>query len=375
MDRRTFMMMSGMTALSMATRREYGLTLEKVQGNIGKPKHWAWITTDLKTSLDEWKQKFSKMRRAGIQAILPEIYNSRKSYYASRHLPNGGQWLEQILPLAKAEGIEVHAWMWSMPCNVAEIVEKHPDWFAVNGLGESAATKPAYVNYYKFMCPSHPEVREFVRTTVSELAQMEALTGIHLDYIRYPDVILAEALQPKYHIVQDKEYPQYDYCYCERCREEFKKRNGIDPLKMNDPSANEEWRNFRYERITRLVNEDLIPVAHQAKKQITAAVFPNWENVRQQWPVWKLDAVLPMLYHRYYQKDIPWIQEQVSKGVKSLSNRIPLYSGLFVPSLNPDELAQAVEASMKGGASGVSLFNAGSMTDAHWERFGRLQQS
>ncbi len=374
MDRRTFMTMSGMTALSLATRSVGNISWGDGRGKPAKIKHWAWITTDLNTSLDGWKQNFSRMRRAGIQAILPEVYNSRKSFFASRHLPTGGQWLEQILPLAKTEGLEVHAWMWSMPCNIEEVVQKHPDWFAVNGLGESAATKPAYVNYYKFMCPSHPEVREFVRTTVSELAQFEGLTGVHLDYIRYPDVILAESLQPRYHIVQDREYPQYDYCYCEICRTEFKKRTGIDPLKMKDPSANEAWRKFRYERITRLVNEVLAPTAHKAKKQITAAVFPNWEHVRQQWPVWKLDAVLPMLYHQYYKKDIPWIQEQVSKGVASLSHRIPLYSGLFVPSLNPDDLVKAVEASLQGGARGVSLFNAASMTEAHWERFSSLQK-
>jgi uncharacterized lipoprotein YddW (UPF0748 family) len=375
MDRRKFMMVSGMTALSAAARQGNGLALEKIPLNMGKPKHWAWITTDLKTSLDGWKTKFARMRRAGIQAILPEIYDGQKSYFTSRHLPNGGKWLEQILPLAKTEGLEVHAWMWSMPCNIQEIAQKHPDWFAVNGLGESAASKPAYVNYYKFMCPSHPEVRDFVRTTVSELAQFEGLAGVHLDYIRYPDVILAEGLQPKYHIVQDKEYPQYDYCYCPLCRDEFKKQSGVDPTKLKDPSANAAWRKFRYERITRLVNEILVPTAHHANKKITAAVFPNWENVRQQWPVWKLDAVLPMLYHKFYLKDIPWIQEQVSKGVKSLSVKIPLYSGLFVPSLTPEELVLAVEASMKGGASGISLFNADSMSDAHWERFSRLQKS
>ena len=38
------------------------------------------------------------------------------------------------------------------------------------------------------------------------------LTGIRLDYIRQLDVILASGLQPSYGIVQDREYPEYDYC-------------------------------------------------------------------------------------------------------------------------------------------------------------------
>ncbi|MGE5457771.1 MAG: Tat pathway signal protein, partial [Methanococcaceae archaeon] len=193
-----------------------------------------------------------------------------------------------------------------------------------------------------------------------------------LDYIRFPDVILAETLQPKYGIVQDKEYPEYDYCYCEVCQKEFRKQSGIDILQLKDPSKNKEWRQFRYDRITHLVNDILVPVAHANKKLITAAVFPNWEMVRQQWPVWKLDAVLPMLYNNFYNKGIDWIKEQTEKGVASLTGRLPLYSGLFIPQLSPEDMTKAIEASYSGGASGIVLFSAQSMTDAHWKNFTQL---
>jgi uncharacterized lipoprotein YddW (UPF0748 family) len=143
-------------------------------------------------------------------------------------------------------------------------------------------------------------------------------------------------------------------------------------LKLPDPSANSEWRQFRYDRVTHLVNQVLAPAARRAGKQVTAAVFPNWQHVRQQWPVWKLDGVLPMLYHRFYNQDIAWIQEQTVRGVKSLEGRTPLYSGLFVPDLAPESLAEAVKASLAGGAAGISLFAAGSMKEGHWELFGRL---
>ena len=334
-----------------------------------KLKNWTWITTDLKTSTDAWKRKFESMHEAGVDAVIPEIFDSHFAYYGSRHLPVKAEWLEQLIPLAMAEGLEIHAWMWSMPCNIEEVRQKHPEWFAVNGRGESAADKPAYVDYYRFLCPFHPEVQQFLQTRVSELARYGELNGIHLDYIRFPDVILAEALQPKYGIVQDREYPQYDYCYCELCRREFKANTGQDPLKIKDPGANTEWRQFRYDRITNLVNGKLVPIARADGKMISAAVFPNWEHVRQQWPVWHLDAVLPMLYHGFYNKDIQWIQEQTAKGVKSLASRIPLYSGLFIPDLNPESLGRAVDASIAGGAAGISLFSASAMTDAHWKSF------
>ncbi|MCU7491078.1 MAG: family 10 glycosylhydrolase [Bacteroidota bacterium] len=339
-----------------------------------KIKNWAWIMTDIKTSEDEWKKLFAQMRASGIDAVLPEVYDSNYAYYKSRHLPVKDAWLERLLPIAKSEGLELHAWMRSMMCNIGEVRQKHPDWFVVNRKGESAALKPAYVPHYKFLCPTHPEVQEFVRETVSELSQIKELDGVHLDYIRFPDVILAEKLQPKYNIVQDKEYPEYDYCYCELCQSEFMKKTGIDVMKLDDPSTNAEWRQFRYDRITNLVNNVLVPEARKYNKPVTAAVFPNWEAVRQQWSKWDLDGFLPMLYHGYYDKGIGWIGEETSKEIKSLSKPAPLYSGLFIPQLNPAELAEAVETSFAGGAEGVSLFLAHSMTDEHWKSFKQAVQ-
>jgi uncharacterized lipoprotein YddW (UPF0748 family) len=331
----------------------------------GDTAFWTWIARDPYSPADVWKERFAVMREAGIQAVLPEIYDGRKAYFGSSHLPVIGEVLETILPLAKAEGLEVHAWMWSMPCNIEDIWKQHPEWYVVNRKGESAADKPAYVPYYRFLCPSRPEVHEFVRRTVEELSSYESLDGIHLDYIRYPDVILPRALQPKYGITQDREYPEYDYCYCSLCCEEFEKETGIRVLELEDPSTSREWKQFRYDRITRLVNDTLIPVARAQKKKVTAAVFPNWEMVRQYWPAWNLDAALPMLYSRMYGEDAAWIREQTEKGVRALNGRAPLYSGLMVGS--PEELREAIVAATEGGAGGVALFHARALTDAHWE--------
>ncbi|HJP30685.1 MAG TPA: family 10 glycosylhydrolase [Candidatus Latescibacteria bacterium] len=335
-------------------------------------KNWCWFGPMPDNTEEDWKRIFEGMRASGVHAILPEVFNGHVAWWASDHLPVTEVLLERLIPLAHAADLEIHAWMHTMTCNIPEIHESHPEWYGVNGRGESTAVKPPYVGYYRFLCPSRPEVHQFLRRRVGELAAMDGLAGIHLDYIRFPDVILAEALQPKYGIVQDREYPEYDYCYCEVCREGFRHETGIDVSGLDDPAQNDEWRQFRCDRITDLVNDVLVPVGRAAGKQMTAAVFPNWRHVRQQWHRWQVDGVLPMLYQSFYGEDIAWIGSHCQAGLSRMQETgvtKPLYSGLFVPALDPGDLRQAIEVSGASGASGVSLFALGSMSDAHWEAF------
>ena len=332
-------------------------------------KNWVWIPVDTSASDDDWKRRFERLKKSHIDAVIPEIYNGRFAYFASSRLPVKAEYLERLLPLARSFELELHAWMWVMPCMVDDILKKHQDWYMVNALGESAATKPAYVDYYKFLCPAKEGVQSFIENTVKELSAYN-VDGIHLDYVRYPDVILARGLWAKYNIFQDREYPQYDYCYCQTCRAKFKARYGVDPLTFKEPAAHTDWLQFRYDQVTHLVNERLIPLARKANKQISAAVFPNWENVRQQWPVWELDAVMPMLYNRFYLQGPAWIKTMTAKGRRSLKYNSAFYSGLFVDT--PNELKDYINAAFDGGAQGVSLFSLNALTEGHFKILGDL---
>jgi len=265
--------------------------------------------------------------------------------------------------LAHEAGLEVHAWMWSMPLNVPEMIEQHPDWFSVNRNGDPSHTHPAYVNYYKFLCPCHPEVQEFIAGNVAALGIIEDLDGIHLDYIRQPDVILAKGLQPKYNIVQDQEYAPYDYPYSEYCRTAFEKESGIDPLDLGDDApAHQAWRQFRYDAITSLVNNYAVPQAKKYEKKIPAAVFPNWESVRQQWQNWDLDGFLPMLYQGFYEEDIDWIGEQIDINKSKLPDDKSIYAGLFLPHLKPNQFSIAFDSAIENQANGISLFALNNLT-------------
>jgi uncharacterized lipoprotein YddW (UPF0748 family) len=369
MNRRVFIHSFGLQSIGFLSLCSLLNTLGCTSPRVRTSKNWIWVPPDRRADDDDWKRRFEKFKNAGIDAVLPEVYRGRPAYYGSSRFPVQAEFLEQIIPIARSFQLEIHTWMWTMPCMLEDIQKNHPDWYNVNRLGESSVEKPAYVTYYKFLCPAKEEVHEFIQDTVRELAQYD-VDGVHLDYVRYPDVILPKGLWKKYDLVQDKEYPQFDYCYCHTCREKFKNQEGIDPLEIEDPSTHEAWIQFRHDQVTNMVNNVLIPTAHKYDKIMSAAVFPNWENVRQEWYSWKLDAVLPMLYNRMYQADAEWIKQQCVKGIKSLKHDTQLYSGLMLD--KPDKFKDYVIKSFEGGAKGISIFSSRRLRDEHLDILERV---
>ncbi len=377
MDKRKFLKLSTAGALSLITSSallccdatiKTPKTITKKAKSL--PGNWIWLRPNIEKSTDYWKATFERIRKAGIEAVLPQVYASNETLFDHPTLPVKSRWLEKIIPLAHAADLQVHAWMWTMPLNNPEFIKQHPDWYSVNRNGDPAHTHPAYVNYYKFLCPCNEEVAEFVAGNVEALGKIEDLDGIHLDYVRQPDVILAEALQPKYDIIQDKEYPQYDYPYSENCRRQFKAQHGIDPMDLGDDAPQHEaWRQFRYDAVSNIVNNHCVPMARKYDKTISAAVFPNWESVRQEWHQWDLDAFLPMLYQGFYKEDIDWIGKEVKKAkarLKNAQNDKPVFSGLFLPHLGEvADLEKAIAVSKANGASGVSFFGYGNFKEAY----------
>ena len=261
-------------------------------------RNWIWLHPKPGEDAETWKRRFGQLRTARIDAALACLSTGREALYQSGHLPVGAAVLEELLPLAAAEGVDLHAWIVTLRCNVPSVQDLHPEWYSVSRNRASSLSDPPYIPSYQWLCPTRPEVVDFVKATVSELTAFEELRGVHLDYIRHPDVILPDALQPKYDLTQDREYPEFDFCYCEVCRGAFLEQTGADPLELDDPTSDEAWRRFRYDGI-RQVASAAAEIARSSGKVMSAAVFATPElartYVRQDWPTWDLDAVFPMI--------------------------------------------------------------------------------
>lgn len=311
----------------------------------------SWVHAGNTFNKEEWEQKFNHYDSLGISQIQVGAQ------------PNI---LKQIIPIANKHNIAVHAWMWTLNRPNDTIANKHPDWYAVNRNGDNSLEYRAYVDYYQWLSPFHPEARAYIKKNAQELLAIEGLASVHLDYVRYVDVILGADLQPKYGLVQDHEMPEYDYGYHPIAREGFKEIFSIDPITMEHPELSAEWRQYRLNAVTSLVNE-IAAMAHQKEVKLTAAVFPfpemSRQMVRQAWNDWDLDIAFPMLYQNFYKQNINWIGFATEQGVQSVD--FPIIAGLYSPALKtPGDLEEAIRLTKEKGAQGVSIFTVDDLSTA-----------
>ena len=303
-------------------------------------KNWMWERLKTGWTDGQYSAHFKKAHECGINAILFEGYD------------------ERIYRLCKEAGLEAHYWLWTM--NRADALKEHPEWAAVNRKGESTYDKPAYVDYYRFMCPTHPEVAQYLAEDYVRCANLKYVDGMHLDYVRFPDVVLPTTLWKNYGIDQTSELPEYDYCYCDLCRSEFRKQTGRDIVDVQYPMEDQSWINFRLDAITRVVTTISEAMATTGKF-LSAAVFPGpsmaAKMVRQDWGNWPLKAYFPMIYNGFYNEGPEWIGRSVKESVKAVQGKAAIYAGLMFPDLKGDDFEKALDAAYGNGASGVSFFD------------------
>ena len=175
-------------ACSSSTKQE-----DKPTESIKIPVY-AWLGGPKDATDEEVKNNFTDLKSKGIDVLMY----------------NGGQdpaVYKRVGKIAKEAGLGFQAWVPTMVQGIKDEIK--PEWYALNGKGESAYDKPAYVPHYHFLCPSRVEVKDYLAAMYGRIADVEEVDAIHLDYIRFPDVILARGLWDKYGLVMDKEYPAY----------------------------------------------------------------------------------------------------------------------------------------------------------------------
>lgn len=259
-------------------------------------------------------------------------------------------------------GVKIHAWMFTVNAPKDSVALAHPEWFDVNRIGYNSHEYDPYVKHYKWLSPSVPEARQYMKDKAASFAALEGLASVHLDFIRYNDVVLGRRLQHrKFKIEQDTYRAEYDFGYHPFAVAKFKKQFGYSPLDLQAPWMSPEWLQFRLNEVTSLVNE-IADETHAKGKLLSAAVFPYPTRARmtvyQDWPTWKVDIVCPMNYQSFYSESIDWIPFSIENGLRETYHKNKYMSGLFVPDIAAGELYEAAKLSIEAGADGVNFFNA-----------------
>lgn len=359
MNRREFLVAAGAAASSLATGQ---LTPEGVFGEDrgmsvdgtdwkGTPQYLIWTSPDGEADAAGLKTKYQSLKDRGLTGVFLSGYN------------------EANVEALKEVGLDVHIWMWTTNRGEQWIRDNHPDWFQVSRTGKSCFDEPPYVGYYRWLSPVIPGVQSYLKDRVAEIVEKDGVDGVHLDYVRYPDVILPTALWDQYGVDQTEEMPEYDFCYSDHTRKAFIEASGRDPMKIENPSTDTEWLKFRYDSVTNLVKQ-LVGVAKEHGKQITAAVFPTPSQARkicrQDWDKWPLDAFTPMIYHSFYNEDVAWVGDCVRENIQATT--VPIVAGLYMPAFqSAQEFTDGLNIVRKRGGSGVSLF--GGISDEMWDAF------
>jgi len=332
---------------------------------MGQRTRAFWVHTN--PIVDDPQKHIEELAELGAEELFVLSIDGGGALYPSKSFVStpSGKKRDMLGPLfkeAKKKGMKIHAWDVCFNKPNQELTKQKKEWFVVSRNGVSCVDKPPYVPDYLWLCPSQEEVRSFLLSGVQELAERYDLDGIHLDYIRLPDIFLPEQLRTQYGIKKGNDVynPDYDFCYCPTCRSGFKKDYGIDPMEIEFGTRYwYQWVKWRADKITSFVRDfHKVVKSYDNTMETSAAVFAtpgtSYRYVFQQWAEWPLDSLQPMIYHEYYDKGVEWIGEAVLEGV---STGKKILAGILLGFMKSDaEVKRSAEVALQKGAQGVCWF-------------------
>ena len=336
-----------------------------------------WIVRHTLVNSDRLLKSVELASRMNINALLVQVRGRGDAYYNSELVPRAeGLRPESFDPLSLAiheahqRGIEVHAWInvflaWNPtdtpPSNSAHLLHRHPEWFMTSADGIEMGSKMlGDVDLVRrgvegrYLSPGVPEVRMHLLKVIQEIIENYDVDGIHLDYIRYPNL-------------------HYDYSLISRA--EFTRSLGFDPLKVIDQTYSLEedlkkrrlkvWQKWRTDQITVLVKEirvlldDLSPDI-----QLSAAVKPDVERAYfqhgQDWIRWinreMVDFVVPMFY--------TGSEREIARKIKASNQYVKrgrMFAGIGMYNQNARASVAQVEIARKAGLEGIVLYSYDSL--------------
>ncbi|MBN1794846.1 MAG: family 10 glycosylhydrolase [Candidatus Omnitrophica bacterium] len=319
-------------------------------------------------------------REEGIGEIYLQLYRAGKAYYRSdiadcttyREMTEaaGVDTLSLLMEEAAKNNIQVFAWV-----NVFSLAENEQA-DIVSRFGESVYTRDQHGRvsmrgketditdtYYLrdtqlFLEPGDLRVREYIAQIVAEITEtLPGLSGIHLDYVRYPHIVpyLPDARFNDFGLV---------YGYGTQNVKRFKEATGIDPVDKHAVRENyQTWEDWKREQVTACVGEVRRVMQERGPEMLlSCAVMPSPERAYavafQDWPLWLDRHIVDYVVIMDYTKD-PRLFSINAASSLALQEKTHIYIGIgaFLAKDGVDVLHRQYEAAAWLKPGGVVFFS------------------
>ena len=347
-----------------------------------------WVQRTSLVSPETIREMVETAAAGGFNTLLVQVRGRGDAYYRGTLEPRGALLaaqpsgfdpLQEVLAVARAEGLTVHAWVNAnlvassarLPAERSHIVYRHPEWMMVPRelAGEMAAVdpqSPAYIGTLArwtrgrsnaveglYLSPVHTGAADHLAAVARELAESYALDGLHLDYLRYPSAAFDYSPAT---LAAFRASVQQDLLIDERRR--------LDTT--GDPAIYttvfpERWLAFRRARLTSMLTKVRTAVkGARPGMLLSAAVVPDSTSAAndrlQDWRSWLesglLDAVCPMAYT----PDAAQFARQI-RAARELAGTAQLWAGIGAYRLPPGQTVENIRTARQLGANGVVLFS------------------
>ena len=319
---------------------------------------------------------FVQVYRGG-RAWFDSSFADAAPYRALREA-HGADTLAELIARAHDAGLRVHAWVNALSLagnrDAPLVRELGRGAVLVDQHGRSILDYPGLDvpqpdrRYYRmgtpavWLDPAAPGVAERLSDTFAELVhRYPGLDGLHLDYIRYPDV-LPFSPGSRFGV-------GLDFGYGEATRARFRQETGlVAPFGDSLSNANA-WDSWRRDQVTALVRHvrESARAAHPTL-EISAAVWTYADRAYlsqgQDWRGWLDEGLLELAVPMTYTLDDRILRYHAQSFARSdRAKRIWIGLGSWLFAKSPERAARQLRIARAEGVAGASLFSWDSIAD------------
>ncbi|MFN8589604.1 MAG: family 10 glycosylhydrolase [Candidatus Eisenbacteria bacterium] len=337
------------------------------------PIEYLWVLRNSLVDPADIPKLVARAKAMKVKGLIVQVVGRGDGWYRSDLLPypepirdRGRDPLGELVPLAHAEGLEVHAWMncclvWSgkkPPVDPRHVIRAHPEWVARLEDGRpmtrmSPREREKRMVEGVFLSPAHPGVRTWLANVAKEIASRYAVDGVHLDYIRQPSVAIG---------------------FDPTSRARFALEFGADPAmfaRLPQPERarmDSAWSAFQAGQVTAIVREvrdslNAVRPGIELSAAVLADTLTAVKRNRQSWSAWLREGLLDRAFAMCYAPMVQTVLQQLA-AMSSQVGTLRLVPGIAIYNTPPSTAAAKIRGARELGFGTIALYSY----DSLWEK-------